>query len=94
MICISANDVKRKKSKNISSTSLNNPYSSGNMKNYNLDEWLELSFRNSFANSDTFGHSNTNVNSPGSRPAAPDNMHNRYLKVLINRNRITREVGP
>ncbi len=78
-----ANDVKRKKSKNMSSTSSNNAHTSANMKNYNLDEWLENSFRNSFVNFNADGYvpPNISVNSHGQKPVVPDQIHNRYLKV-------------
>lgn len=81
---ISANDVKRKKSKNISSTSSSsNAHTSANVKNYNLDEWLENSFRNSFINFNADGYipPNVNVNPQANKPVVPDQMHSRYLKV-------------
>ncbi|XP_037030701.1 uncharacterized protein LOC119070455 isoform X1 [Bradysia coprophila] len=81
-----SNDVKRKKSKNTSSASANNAYTGANMKNYNLDEWLESSFRNSFSNFNADGYVPPNVsggNSHGNKPFVPDQMHSRYLKYMM-----------
>lgn len=82
-LIISANDVKRKKSKNISSAPTNNAHTSSSTKNYNLDDWLENSFRNSVINSNSDGYipPSFNVNSHGSKPVVPEQMHSLYLKV-------------
>ncbi|KAJ6637233.1 hypothetical protein Bhyg_09963 [Pseudolycoriella hygida] len=79
-----SNDVRLNKSKNLSSAPSSNAHNGINTKNYNLDEWLENSFRNSLANSDVYNMPpGISVNSHGSKPVVPDQMHNRYLKYML-----------
>lgn len=54
------------------------------MKNYNLDEWLENSFRNSFINFNSDGYIPPNISNPHvNKPVVPDQIHSRYLKVKL-----------